>query len=109
MGTGFLPFLYNSPASSDTCLFFTRMTTTPSGINVKLILSPVFMPRLSRMVLGNRLLGKHAAVRFVRPNRCRSRADGVADGPGPRRYRTREGRLRQSKTRHIVQTSASNL
>ena len=36
MGTGFLPFLYNSPASSDTCLFFTRMTTTPSGINVKL-------------------------------------------------------------------------
>ncbi len=52
MGTGFLPFLCNSPASSDTCLFFTRMTTTPSGINVKLILSPVFMPKLSRMGLG---------------------------------------------------------
>ncbi len=43
MGTGFLPFLYNSPASSETCLFFTHMTTTPSGINVKLILSPVLV------------------------------------------------------------------
>src|SRR6202011_3656643 len=52
MGTGFLPFLYRSPASSDTRLFFTRMTTTPSGINVKLILSPVFIPRLSRIGLG---------------------------------------------------------
>src|SRR5580692_7905900 len=52
MGTGFLPFLYRSPASSDTRLFFTRITTTPSGINVKLILSPVFIPRLSRIGLG---------------------------------------------------------
>ena len=39
MGTGFLPFLYRSPASSDTRSFFTRMTTTPSGINVK---APIF-------------------------------------------------------------------
>jgi hypothetical protein len=52
MGTGFRLFLYRSPANSDTRLFFTRMTTTPSGINVKLILSPVFMPRLSRIGLG---------------------------------------------------------
>src|SRR5271163_3293941 len=34
IGTAFLPFLCRSPARSDTCLFFTRMTTTPSGINV---------------------------------------------------------------------------
>jgi len=52
MGTGFLPFLYRSPASSDTRLFLTRITTTPSGINVKLILSPVFIPRLSRIAFG---------------------------------------------------------
>jgi hypothetical protein len=52
MGTDFLPFLYNNPASSDTRLFLTRMTTMPSGINVKLILSPAFMPRLSRIALG---------------------------------------------------------
>jgi hypothetical protein len=52
MGTGFLPFLYNSPATSEIRLFFTRMTTTPSGINLKLILSPAFIPRLSRIGLG---------------------------------------------------------
>lgn len=51
-GTRFLPFLYNSPARSATRLFFTRMSTTPSGLNVKLILSPVFIPRLSRIDLG---------------------------------------------------------
>jgi hypothetical protein len=52
MGTGFLPFLYSSPASLETDLFFTRMMTTPSGINVKLILSPAFMCRASRIFLG---------------------------------------------------------
>jgi len=52
MGKGFLPFLCNNPASSDTRLFFTRIRTTPSGINVKLILSPVFTPKLSRIGLG---------------------------------------------------------
>jgi hypothetical protein len=52
MGKGFLPFLCNDPASSPTRLFFTRMMTTPSGINVKLILSPAFIPRLSRIGLG---------------------------------------------------------
>src|SRR5580658_10232149 len=52
MGTAFLPFLCRSPARSDTCLFFTRMTTTPSGINVNIILSPALIPRPSRIGLG---------------------------------------------------------
>jgi hypothetical protein len=52
MGTAFLPFLCRSPARSDTCLFFTRMTTTPSGINVNVILSPALIPRWSRIGLG---------------------------------------------------------
>jgi hypothetical protein len=52
MGTAFRPFLYKSPASSDADLFFTRMRTTPSGINVKLIRSPAFMRRLSRISFG---------------------------------------------------------
>ena len=51
-GTAFLPFLCRSPARSDTCLFFTRMTTTPSGINVNIILSPALIPRPSRIGLG---------------------------------------------------------
>ena len=33
MSTGFRPFLYSMPARSDTRLFFTRMTTTPSGMD----------------------------------------------------------------------------
>src|SRR3984957_5633628 len=52
MGTAFLPFLCRSPARSDTRLFFTRMTTTPSGINVNVILSPALIPRRTRIGLG---------------------------------------------------------
>jgi len=52
IGTGFLPFLCRSPASSETRLFFTRIITTPSGINVNVILSAGFIPRLSRIDLG---------------------------------------------------------
>src|SRR5580658_9518859 len=52
MGTAFLPYLCRSPARSDRCLFFTRMTTTPSGSNVNVILSPALIPRPSRIGLG---------------------------------------------------------
>ncbi len=51
-GTDFRPFLCSRPASSDTRLLFTRMMTTPSGINVNVILSPAFMRRPSRIAFG---------------------------------------------------------
>lgn len=65
MGTGFLPFLCNIPASSETRLFFTRMTTKPSGINVKLIPSRVLMRRQSRISFANRCLTFLVSVDFV--------------------------------------------
>ncbi len=37
---------------SEMFLFLTRITTTPSGISVKFIRSPAFIPRLSRIGLG---------------------------------------------------------
>jgi hypothetical protein len=51
-GTGFRSILRNNAAITSRRLVFNRMTTTPSGINVKIILSPAFMRNSSRMLLG---------------------------------------------------------
>src|SRR4029077_6419997 len=51
-GTRFRPFLWRLPARLITLLFLTRIRTRPSGINVNVMRSPAFMPRLSRICLG---------------------------------------------------------
>jgi hypothetical protein len=52
IGTGFRPFLRSMPASARTLLFFTRMSTVPSGMSVNVIRSPDFMASFSRIPLG---------------------------------------------------------
>jgi hypothetical protein len=51
-GHGLPALLMQKSCQVDTSLFFTRMSTTPSRINVNIILSPALIPRPSRIGLG---------------------------------------------------------